>query len=472
VRSFEEKLSFLARQLPKWEGSGILYCATRENTEIVRDYLREQGLDVVSYHAGYESDRKRALQEAFLAGHRKAIIATNALGMGIDKPDVRFIVHVDVPGSITAYYQEVGRAGRDGKPAEGVLLFDPRDSRIQEHFIRSAQPERPDFEAVLRALARDADGIGPSLGAVKARSGLHPTKVNVILAELTEQGLAEKKLVGRRQVYQRTGSTRALDLARYERQQQVRTRELEAMLRYGREEVPCLMHALRLALGDEYSVPCGHCGVCQKRRDPVQDDSHTRGAREWISRRSVPIPASARPLMTEGLALLDSERRTPVFVEFMRHRASSHHADLPAELLALLRRKLHTLGAGRRFAAVLVLPSRTWEQRASAARLVAQEVGAELFAALLAWREVPGSRQGDLLNNDQRRENVHGKMTLAEPVPFARNAAVLLLDDYVGSANSLKEAVRALRVEGGCKGEILPLALARIRWRVGAPGML
>ena len=263
VVEMAEKLEQLAALTSRLQGNGILYCATREHTEIVAGYLSDQGLDVVAYHAGMVPDRKRALQEAFMHGKHKAIAATNALGMGIDKEDIRFIIHVDIPGSITAYYQEVGRAGRDGLPAEGILLFDGHDRRVQDHFIRSAQPTTADFMRTLEIIQPDYDGAWPNLAAIKVRSGFHPTRVTVIMAELAEQGFVQKQLINRKQVYVRTGEQSAPDLSRYERQYEVRTGELEAMLRYAGGEVPCLMQALRRALGDVDAPKCGRCSRCK-----------------------------------------------------------------------------------------------------------------------------------------------------------------------------------------------------------------
>ncbi|MDF1554906.1 MAG: RecQ family ATP-dependent DNA helicase [Deferrisomatales bacterium] len=471
MADFGEKLEFLGDLLPRWEGSGILYCATRENTELTAEFLTAQGLNVASYHAGYEPGRKRELQESFIRGEFKAIAATNALGMGIDKPDVRFIVHVDVPGSITAYYQEVGRAGRDGGPARGVLLFDPRDCRIQEHFIRSAQPSAGDFEAVLACLAPDRDGAWPTLTAVKTRSGLHPTKVTVILSELAEQGFAEKALQGRGQVYRGTGAAGHPDLGRYQRQHQVRTRELDAMLRYGRGEVECLMHALRSALGDAESSPCGRCSLCAPARAPAAEGCGDGArARAWVLDRPVRIAATTRPPMSEGLALFDSEHRSRPFLAFMRRRGGDHE-----ELLDSVRRRLTvrlaSLSAEHRLAAVVVVPSRTWKQRESTGRFVAAELGIPLFPDLLRWRNPPEQRQGELRNNDQRRQNVAGRLAASGSLP-AGDGPILLVDDYTGSGATLKEATRALRTEAGFQGSIVPLTIAKVRWRIGAPGMI
>ncbi|NCG22080.1 MAG: RecQ family ATP-dependent DNA helicase, partial [Rhodobacterales bacterium] len=166
--SFADKLELLDAFLQQQDGCSLLYCATRENTDVVAEYLQQQGHAVAGYHAGLAPEKKKQLQADFVAGKFSAISATNALGMGIDKSDLRAVVHVDVPGSITAYYQEVGRAGRDGEPAVGLLIYDPDDRRIQDYFIHSAQPQVADFEAVLAAV--QAAPLG--LTHIKRNTGL------------------------------------------------------------------------------------------------------------------------------------------------------------------------------------------------------------------------------------------------------------------------------------------------------------
>lgn len=476
VVEMAEKLAQLAALVGRLPGNGILYCATREHTEIVAGYLSDQGLDVVAYHAGMLPDRKRALQEAFMHGDHKAIAATNALGMGIDKEDIRFIVHVDIPGSITAYYQEVGRAGRDGLPAEGILLFDQSDRRVQDHFIRSAQPTTEDFIRTLEIIQPDQEGLWPNLAAIKVRTGFHPTRVTVIMAELVEQGFVEKQLVNRKQVYVRTGKRSAPDLSRYERQYAVRTGELEAMLRYAGGEVACLMQALRRALGDGDAPKCGRCSRCVG--SPFADaPAAASGAQAWLGERDVLIGATRRPPMAEGLAALNGEQRSPLFAQFMHARAADEaQGRLAPELEKRIRQVILTLGSRYRFAAVLAVPSRSWQQREATADFAAGLLGVRAFPNLLVWKEMPPARQGELLNNDQRRDNVAGKMGLSglliRPGAPPPQDGILLLDDYTGSGATFKEAVRVLRAEGGFTADIVPFAVARVRWRIGARGMI
>lgn len=471
-----QKLDMLRLYLSQIQGSGILYCATREQTEIVASFLSGQGFDVASYHAGYDPQQKRALQHHFMVGTYKAIAATNALGMGIDKPDIRFIVHVDVPGSITAYYQEVGRAGRDGLPAEGILFFDEADRRIQDYFIQSAQPRVDDFRMLLGCTYADDGGLWPTLTELKVRSGLHPTRVTIVLAELVEQGIIEKRLEKGRQIYRIVQADGNPELSRYEQQQIVRKRELEAMLRYGRGELPCLMQSLRTALGDEQAEACGRCSSCRPDGDPILPRGG-QATEAWIAGREIPIPPNLQPRMSAGLAILESERRTPLFVSFMRRRAVGKSGevatDLAPELDALILKKLCILKERYpSFHAVVPIPSRTWRQRDYVTGLIAGDLAVPSYPDLLVWKEIPASRQGELLNNDQRRENVKGKLGISGTVPVAAGEAILLLDDYTGSGATLKEAARSLRKEGKFEGEIVPLVIAKVRWRLGAGGMV
>ncbi len=141
IKKMAHKLEHLKTILAQLDGSAIVYCATRRHCEEVTLALVQRGVDAAIYHGGLEDQERHAMQEAFDRGDTRVMVATNAFGMGIDKADVRVVVHYDVPGSVEAYYQEAGRAGRDGKAAHCVLLFTYADTRIHEFFIERGRDE-------------------------------------------------------------------------------------------------------------------------------------------------------------------------------------------------------------------------------------------------------------------------------------------------------------------------------------------
>src|SRR6185295_15750885 len=135
-----EKVARIKRLAKTHEGSGIIYASTRKAVEQVTSELRALGLQVSAYHAGLSDSARVKAQEEFMAGRTQMIVATNAFGMGIDKPDIRFVAHYQMPGSIEAYYQEIGRAGRDGLPSSSVLLFNYADKNTHDFFIEGSYP--------------------------------------------------------------------------------------------------------------------------------------------------------------------------------------------------------------------------------------------------------------------------------------------------------------------------------------------
>ncbi len=154
-------------------GSGIIYTSTRKAVEQVTSRLLGAGLNVIGYHAGMDEAARTSAQDDFMAGRAQMIVATNAFGMGIDKPDIRFVAHYQMPGSIEAYYQEIGRAGRDGLPSDCVLLFNYADKRTQDYFIEGSYPPPETVAKVYQALvATNQKRIELSVSDIAARAGL------------------------------------------------------------------------------------------------------------------------------------------------------------------------------------------------------------------------------------------------------------------------------------------------------------
>jgi ATP-dependent DNA helicase RecQ len=163
-------LNAIQDRLPEGRSGAVVYCATRKETERVAAFLKVQGLAAAHFHAGLTVDDKRFVQEAFRVGDLRVIAATNAFGMGIDKPDIRLVVHADIPGSLENYLQEAGRAGRDRMPADCVLLYHTDDVERQFTLTARSRLERHEIGAILKALRR-IDEQGRSGGKVVATAG-------------------------------------------------------------------------------------------------------------------------------------------------------------------------------------------------------------------------------------------------------------------------------------------------------------
>lgn len=465
ANNLAEKLLLTKQFIQQLEGQGLVYCATRENTELVANFLKHHNFEVAAYHAGLDPEHKQQLQQAFMLNKFQVISATNALGMGIDKSDLRYIIHFDIPGSITAYYQEVGRAGRDGLPSQGILIFNKKDKKIHEYFIASAQPTRTDFDSILNAVKALSE---PTLLDIKRHTGFHPTRVSIVIAELMEQNFIEKVRINQRQVYVLKNNDHQVDLSRYEEQLYAREWELTEILKYAAGS-KCLMATLRMTLGDKSAEKCGKCSSCLKTNSTIPIPEHEITATElWLSARTVSIDLGKNS-SESGFAVLNATLRSPLVVEFMRYRQQTDRALNP-KMLELIHTHIKSIQKNLSFAGIIIMPSRTWKQRLTITQYLTQILKIPVFTELLLWKQFPDKRQGECLNNDQRKYNIQHKMTAARiPMP---SGPLLLFDDYIGCGATMNEAIRALKADAGIKNKIVPMTIASVKWKLGQPGMV
>ena len=254
VEGEDAKMAWLVDFLQQQEGHGLVYVGTRVEADLYADWLRFVGIGAASYHAGLTAERRNEVEKGLLENRWKCIVATNALGMGIDKADIRFLIHTQIPQSPIHYYQEIGRAGRDGKPTEIVLLYHPDDKSLPEYFIQNSRPSVKQYQRVIDALKREPLGERELL----RKTNLKRTQIRVIREDLIEQGIIRQVMYGSSKQYEYRFGAPELSTQRFEQLRRFKTAELEQMIEYTRLS-SCRMRFLCRYLGDAVEENCGNC---------------------------------------------------------------------------------------------------------------------------------------------------------------------------------------------------------------------
>ncbi len=255
-----ERYAWVVNQLPRLPGSGIVYTLTVADAERLATVIagvHGDAVPVAAYTGGLESDERERLEDALRHNKLKALVATSALGMGYDKPDLGFVIHVGSPPSPVSYYQQVGRAGRGIDEAQVILLPSTADAGVWDYFATATIPDPDQVSRLLDAWARHEDEV-TSVPALEAVSGLRRGKVELMLKQLAVDGAVERVEDG----WRRTGAVWTYDAEHYDGIIATRRREADIMRAYSRGE-RCLMQLLQESLDDPTAQPCGRCTVCR-----------------------------------------------------------------------------------------------------------------------------------------------------------------------------------------------------------------
>jgi len=260
ARAKQQALLLAVAGAPK---PGIVYVATRRRAEEVADALREEGTRAVAYHAGMRPAERERVQSAFMQDEEEVIVATNAFGMGVDKPDVRFVYHLDMPDSVDAYYQEVGRAGRDGEPARAVLFYRPQDAGVRRAMVSTGKIGADDFARVMEALQGRTEAVATA--ELAQRTEIAPRRLTKILHDLTRTGAAALSPVGDvvppgEQRSPEAAASRAAE----EREgfRRYRVGRVELMQAYANTP-GCRRRYILNYFGEALEADCGNCDRCE-----------------------------------------------------------------------------------------------------------------------------------------------------------------------------------------------------------------
>ncbi|QQQ77666.1 RecQ family ATP-dependent DNA helicase [Saccharothrix sp. 6-C] len=457
----EARLGWLAERLERLPGSGIIYTLTVAAADDVAAFLRERGYEVTAYSGRTDPAERQRAEEDLLANRVKALVATSALGMGFDKPDLGFVVHLGAPPSPIAYYQQIGRAGRGVERAEVLLLPGPEDKDIWAYFASLAFPPEHVVRQVLDALPADR---AMSTAALEPMVELSRTRLEVVLKVLDVDGAVRRVRGG----WVATGQPWSYDAERYERIEAARRVERQAVLDYLATD-GCRMEFLLRQLDDPHAAPCGRCDNCTGQRPSAEvSETAASAARERLLRPGVEV--EPRKMWPTGMAAA----------------GVSLSGKIPAGEIAATGRalgRLTDIGWGNRLRSLFAGAD--------------QEIPDDVFAACVkvlsawSWAERPvgvvtvGSRSRPALVGSfgQRiaavgRLPLLGQVWLGEATRRANSAQrlvglvretdvpdlsgvdgpVLLVDDQVDTGWTMTVAARLLRRAGA--SAVLPFALA------------
>lgn len=461
IPSQRERMAWLAEVVPRLEGTGVIYCLTIRDTINLASWLQSRGIDAVAYSGSTGQDARLEIEQDLLSNGRKAVVATSALGMGFDKPDLAFVIHYQAPGSPIAYYQQVGRAGRKLDRSWGILLSGSEDRDIQNHFIEGAFPPADlatEVVALLQARAEPMSSV-ELLREVNVRKG----QMDQLIKTLEVEGAIERH--GSR--WLRTLRPWSYNRDRVEEvtaRRRVEQRQMQDYISADR----CRMNLLRRYLDDDPGGACGICDVCSGRPLPVDPDpgavrraaGHLRAVEHPIQPRKM-IPGSGR---IDPERTLETGRALSVWGDggwsglVRRGKQVDERFDdrLVRASARLIRRSWSPDGL---IEWVTFVPSiRNPGLVADLAVRLAESLGLPCQDVVAKVRET--APQKTMQNNQQQYAHIRGVFEVRGPVPAG---PVLLVDDIVDSRWTMTAIGWLLRDAGS--GPVYPFALANTAGR-------
>ncbi|GAB3072812.1 RecQ family ATP-dependent DNA helicase [Intrasporangium mesophilum] len=467
----EQRLAWLIAHLGELPGSGIVYTLTVAAAEDVAVALREAGHEVAAYTGRTEPAERIRLEEALRDNQVKALVATSALGMGFDKPDLGFVLHLGAPASPVAYYQQVGRAGRATERADVLLFPGPEDKDIWRYFASASMPRQDQADAVLRALATSDRPM--STVALETVVDVRRTRLELLLKVLDVDGAVQRVSGG----WAATGEPWTYDAERYERVTEAREREQQLMVDYERTD-SCRMAFLQGCLDDDTAARCGRCDSCSGAWfDTTIPEAAVNTARTRLERPGVVLePRAQWPSGMDRLGVPLKGKISPT-VAMDEGRAVARLSDLgwgqrlrdllrgddravPPEVVRASVEVLADWSWSERPAAVVAIPSRRRPQLVESLATSLGELGRLPYLGALDL--VDGGPVGDPGGNSAfRLANVWGRLQVGPDLASRLRGIpgpVLLVDDVADSRWTLTVAAALLREVGA--SAVLPFVLA------------
>jgi len=452
VESEDEKLIWLGKNLERLPGTGLLYTGTRMDTEIYSKWLEHLHISSTGYNAGLDTESRIAIENGLMNNKWKCIISTNALGMGIDKPDIRFIIHTQIPQSPIHYYQEIGRAGRDGEPAYIILFYHPDDKRLPEVFIEGGRPAISKYERVIRAIKSELLGEKDLM----RKTNLKQTQIRVIKADLVEQKIIREVTFSKGKKFEYIAGSPKLNTALFEELRACKSRELEKMLGYI-DTTESRMKYLCSYLGDDSKLCFNNCdNTGQKKIRVIVTPEWTERLKNFRENYFPEINAE-----TKGTCLVSGIAAS--FYGFSNVGAAIHRSkyegagEFPDFLIRQTLKAYRKKFDDEQFDLLLYVPPTV---SGDLVRNFADKIATVLRIPIShkLKKQRPTSEQKVFENHYLKHDNVADSFMYDSPDEIA-DKNILLIDDIFDSGATVKEIGRYLSHLGAAK--IAPLVIAR-----------
>lgn len=459
--SADEKMAWLAEYIPKLDGFGIIYTGTRVEAEMDAAWLKSRGINAEFYHAGLTSEVRTDIQEGMMANRCKCIVSTNALGMGIDKQDIRFVVHTHIPQSPINYYQEIGRAGRDGAEAQAILLFNESLVETEKHGTTYADLElpnalidgnRPSDQTynkvidVVRTVRLTERGIMKELN-------LKQNTVRTILADLEDQGVIRFVQDGKSRVVEYAGG--AFNSALFEELRDKKREELKMMTDYVFTKTPRMQFLCKF-LEDSHTVAATGCDNTTEPAMPLTPDAALKAECIRFAEMFHPdliVETKTSNLRNGVAASYYGASNVGKLIHKSKYEAGG---DFDRKLAELTEHAFRSRLSAMRFDKIIYVPPTT---HGDLVRNFAIEMGRRLGLSvshgLVKTKEI--KEQKIFQNGWLKQDNVKGAFDIDDDIVSGQN--ILLIDDVFDSGATIKEIGKMLTTKGSAN--IVPLVIAR-----------